>query len=149
MSKSPQVAAEEAQASAMPHLIAPELVEVGADGPRLVGGRCGKCGALSFPKAHVCPECLSLEIATAPVASEGVLYSFSVVHQAPKGWDVPYALGYVDLPDGLRVLSHIGGDLAKIRIDQKLRLGIARVGSDAQGAMLTSYVFTPVSGAAS
>ncbi len=132
-----------------PHFVAPELVDVGPDGPGLVAGKCANCGALSFPKAVVCTECLSENIGAAELSKQGVLYSFSIVHQAPKGWSVPYALGYVDLPEGVRVLAHIvgaGGGVNGIGIDQQVRLGIAPVGTDADGSVLSSYVFTPVDG---
>ena len=130
-------------AAAEPRFVAPALVEITQDGPALVAGRCTACGATSFPKAAVCTECLALDIGTTHLPRQGVLYSFSVVHQAPKGWIVPYVLGYVDLPDGIRVLAHIEGPAAEIAIDQNVELGTARVGTGADGAPLMSYVFSP------
>ncbi len=146
MSKAPQIVANEALAASEPHFVAPELIETTKEGPRLVAGRCKGCGALSFPKAPVCTECLGQDMATTHLAHRGKLYSYSVVHQAPKGWDVPYALGYVDLEDGMRVLAHIEGDAAGIGIDGPVALGVAKVGSDAQGAPLMSYVFKAAGG---
>ena len=69
---------------------------------RLVGGRCDDCGTLFFPSAHVCPECMSEAVAAADLANDGTLYSWSVVHVAPRGWNTPYIAGYVDLSDGVR-----------------------------------------------
>jgi uncharacterized OB-fold protein len=132
-----------------PRLVAPELVDHQDGALRLMGGACRACGALSFPKAQVCAECLSLDIGDRALSSEGELYSFSRVHMAPKGWDVPYVIGYVDLPEGLRVLAHIDESHGAPRISGKVRLGEGRVGSDANGDVLTSYVFAPYDGAAS
>jgi benzoylsuccinyl-CoA thiolase BbsA subunit len=130
-------------ASADPRFVAPNLVRVDASGkPHLVGGRCSKCDAFSFPRAAVCTSCLSEEIAAVDLADEGALYSYSIVHQAPKGWATPYALGYVDLPGDVRVLAHIDVPHEKIAIDMKLRLAIGVVGSDPSGAPLMSYTFT-------
>jgi uncharacterized OB-fold protein len=126
------------------HLIAPELVEIGADdAPHLVGGRCRSCGARSFPRAAVCSECLSEEIDKIALPTEGTLYSYTVVHQAPKGWKVPYALGYVDLPDGVRVLAHIDAPADRLAIDLPVRLDTGIVGADPSGAPLMTYVFVP------
>lgn len=126
------------------NLINPALVAVSEAGePRLCGGRCAACGALSFPRAEVCTECLSTDVETVALPGEGRLYSYSVVHQAPKGWDVPYVLGYVDLPDGLRVLAHIDAPPAAVAIDQKVRLSLGVVGADAEGAPLSTYTFVP------
>ena len=38
----------------------------------------------------------------------GSLYAWSVVHVAPKGWNVPYIAGYVDLPESVP-FAHIVG----------------------------------------
>lgn len=133
---------------AEPHFVAPELIRIDAKGqPRLTGGKCKSCGALNFPKRHVCAECLGVEIEDTDLASEGTLYSYSVVHQAPKGWDLPYVIGYVDLTDGIRVLAHIEGAPDTLRMDGKMRLGVGRVGSDEGGKEIMSYVFKPAEGA--
>lgn len=131
-------------AQAAPSLISERLVTIAADGKAaLAGGRCRVCAALSFPRAEVCTECLSLEVEEATLSSEGRLYSYSVVHQAPKGWKVPYALGYVDLPEGVRVLAHIDAPLQTIAIDQPVRLSLGVVATDASGADLSTYTFIP------
>ncbi|MEP9349447.1 OB-fold domain-containing protein [Xanthobacter sp. KR7-225] len=125
-------------------LINPALVEVrGGGAPRLVGGQCRACGARSFPRAAVCTDCLALDVDPVELACEGKLYSYSVVHQAPKGWDVPYVLGYVDLPDGLRVLAHIDAPAGAVAIGQRVRLALGVVGADAGGAPLSTYTFVP------
>ena len=100
MNKPSAIAVNPEAASVDPRFVAPDLVHVDAKGePHLVGGRCRVCAALSFPRAVVCTTCLSEDIETVDLGSRGKLYSYSIVHQAPKGWAVPYALGYVDLDD--------------------------------------------------
>lgn len=131
-------------AQAAPSLISDTLVTIAADGSaRLEGGRCKACAALSFPRAAVCTQCLSLEVDGTALSSEGRLYSYSVVHQAPKGWKVPYALGYVDLPEGIRVLAHIDAPFHAIAIDQPVRLSLGVVATNASGADLSTYTFVP------
>lgn len=130
-------------ASADPRFVAPNLVRVDASGrAHLVGGRCKNCGASSFPSATVCTSCLSEDIETVDLGDEGKLYSYSVVHQAPKGWTTPYTLGYVDLPGDVRVLAHIDAPLDSIAIDMPVKLSIGVVGTDPAGASLMSYTFT-------
>jgi uncharacterized OB-fold protein len=138
-----RIVANEPLAQSEPHFVAPDLIEVTTDGPRLIAGKCGACGALSFPKAAVCSQCLSQDLSTAHLSTEGRLYAFAVVHQAPKGWTVPYTLGYVDLPEGLRVLAHIEG---KPSMDASVRLATGPVGTDTDGGALLSYVFTTAGG---
>ena len=99
--------------------------------------------ALSFPRAQVCAECLSQDIGATHLSEHGDLYAAATVYQAPKHWDVPYTLGYVDLPEGIRVLAHIEGEAA---IGARVELGIGRVGTDPSGQILSSYVFRPAEG---
>jgi uncharacterized OB-fold protein len=123
-------------------LIAPELVEIDGQGrPRLIGGCCRRCGDMSFPRARICTGCLAEEIEPVALSSRGKLYSYAIVHQAPKGWIVPYTLGYVDLPDGVRVLAHIDVPSAKLAIDMDVELAVGTVAVAPDGAPRSSYVF--------
>jgi benzoylsuccinyl-CoA thiolase BbsA subunit len=128
-----------------PRFVAPDLVSVDADGvPRLTGGRCRACEARSFPRTPVCTSCLSEDIAACDLGDRGTLYSYSIVHQAPKGWSVPYALGYIDLSEDVRVLAHLDVPASAIKIDMPMKLSVGVVGTDAAGASLMSYTFAPV-----
>ena len=85
-----------------------EHVIAGAGGGlRLRGGRCASCGALAFPKPGICTSCLSEDIADVPLAGDGALYAFSVIHVGGRRGRLPYALGYVDLSDGVRVFTEL------------------------------------------
>jgi uncharacterized OB-fold protein len=76
------------------------------------------------------------------VDGAGTLYSFSIVHAAPKHWNAPYALGYVDLPSGLRVLGQVQ-PMQKARIGAACRLELGMVGTRPDGKPAVSYVFVP------
>jgi uncharacterized OB-fold protein len=145
MTKPSTLVINQEAANADSRFVAPDLVALDSKGtPRLIGGRCGNCQALSFPRAAVCVSCFSEDIEKVQLAEQGTLYSYSIVHQAPKGWAVPYALGYVDLPDNVRVLAHLDAPAEKIAINMPMRLSVGVVGADASGAPLLSYTFTIV-----
>src|SRR6266852_835194 len=91
-------------------LASPHLVEIADNQIWLKGGKCKSCGKLSFPFSTICCFCQEEQMTPARLARDGRLYAFSIVHAAAKGWRVPYVLGYVDLADGIRVLSHIEAD---------------------------------------
>lgn len=120
-------------------------LRVGADGtPTLIGMSCGDCGAKAFPPAPVCPECMSEKISDIELSQTGSLYTWSVVHVAPKGWNVPYIAGYVDLPEGVRVFAHIvGADPEALEMDMDVMLTTATLGENEDGPV-ESYAFTPV-----
>lgn len=136
--KAPQEAAGDPEFEG---LIEPSSVRrVANGGLRLVGGRCRSCGAVSFPRVSVCHKCLSEDINEEGFGPTGRLYTATVVHQAPEMWDVPYAIGYVDLTDDLRVLAHLEMT-ADLTIGTTLHLKVANVGTDQTGAPIDTYVF--------
>jgi uncharacterized OB-fold protein len=109
----------------------------------LVGQRCEDCGKTLFPKTGICPSCRSVNLRDCEMPPQGVLYSWSVVHVAPKPWITPYVIGYVDLPNDVRVFSHIGGDPRGLRVDMPVRVEAADVGVDAQGQPRAFFRFSP------
>ena len=129
-------------ANADPRFVSPDLVQIDAGGkPHLMGGRCKNCGASSFPRCDVCTSCLSEDIEAVILGDEGTLYSFSIVHQAPRGWSTPYALGYVDLSNEIRVLAHLDIPAASIAIDMPVKLAVGIVGASDTGMPMYSYTF--------
>lgn len=100
-----------------------------AENPTLLGSRCTECGRKAFPYREVCPSCTALEAAEqVDLSKHGVIYSFTVVRQAPPGLETPYVLGYVDLPDDeVRVMSRIEGVTPEdVAIGQRVRLTARR-----------------------
>lgn len=124
-----------------PQSLAGDSLSVDAEGrPTLVGGVCRSCGALAFPYTPICSSCMSEEIERAPMPGQGTLYSFTVVHVGPKNWAKPYAVGYIDLDNGVRVFSHLRGSVA---IGQTAELAVAEIGKNAEGVPITTFVFQP------
>lgn len=120
-------------------LLCGEAAEIGADGlASLIGGRCADCGARAFPVPPVCTGCMGENIVLEKLPRTGTLYAFSVVHIAPKKWKKPMTIGYVDLPDGVRVFTHLEGD--DLAIGDTVEIAIGEVGRDEDGA-IESFVF--------
>jgi uncharacterized OB-fold protein len=94
------------------------------DRPALLASRCGSCGAVTFPPEDVCPGCYRSDtIREVRLSSEGTLYSYTVIRSAPPGFTAPYAVGYVDLPEGIRLFSQILTDrFEDLRIGMPLAL---------------------------
>ena len=128
--------------------IAGDAVRREPDGTvRLVGSECGDCNARVYPPSDVCCECMSENMLPLAMGPAGTLYSYSVVHAAPKGWTLPFVAGYVDLPEGVRVFAHIVDiDPARITMDMPVEATIAVLGSDDQGHPVESYAFKPAAG---
>lgn len=122
--------------------LADEVLANDADGrPVLIGGCCNACGAALFPFAAVCPHCMSEDMRREPMPRQGKLYSFTRVHVGPKTWEKPFAVGYVDLENGVRVFSHLRGEA--FEIDAPVELAVANIGMSAEGVPISTFVFQP------
>jgi len=116
-----------------------DAVEVNALGQAvLMGGACKDCGNQTFPRAPVCCVCMSENIAPTAMPRTGTLYAFSTVHVTAKKWKNPMRIGYVDLPNGARVFTHLDG--AALAIGDLVEVGVGIVGHDENGPM-ESFVF--------
>jgi uncharacterized OB-fold protein len=94
----------------------------------LLGSHCKHCDARTFPAHTVCPFCLSDQVETVPLSSAGNLYSFTFVHIAPAAWEVPYGIGYVDLPEGVRLFGKLAdADNTHWKLDQQVRVEVKAV----------------------
>ncbi len=72
----------------------------------VVGSRCRKCGRVYFPRKRVCVDCMQWdEVDEVPLSKEGKLISFSVSRDPMRGFPIPYAFGYVMLPEGIMIYS--------------------------------------------
>jgi len=123
------------------------------EGPRLLGSRCVSCGTPYFPKSAVChnPNCQESRIEDAAFGPRGNLWSCAVQDYpppAPTRYDepyVPYALGVVDLDEGLRVLGRIETDDQKsMRIGMNVELVLATLCHDKEGNEVVTWKFRPV-----
>lgn len=91
---------------------------------RLAIQRCRECGKLRHPPGPACPRCHSLAWAPTDVSGRGKLHSFTVVHHPPvPGFLGPAIIVLVDLDEGVRLVSNIGGvDPATLVIGESLEV---------------------------
>jgi benzoylsuccinyl-CoA thiolase BbsA subunit len=115
-----------------------------ADGrKKLSASACAGCGKLTFPPAPLCSHCGSENVAPAPLSEHGSLYTYSVLHVGARGWPAPYVLGYVDLPEGVRVFSHIDGAPEALRIDMPVSLQIRTPIKNPEDQDVLAFTFGP------
>ena len=115
---------------------------VRADPPALLGGRCGSCAELSFPVEAYCPFCGTAGPEAVPLATTGTIYSFTVARFAPPGYagEVPFAVGIVELEDGIRVASTLLAEpLEALEIGATVRFGLLEVATDDGPALSYAY----------
>ncbi|WP_221348995.1 bifunctional MaoC family dehydratase N-terminal/OB-fold nucleic acid binding domain-containing protein [Streptomyces beigongshangae] len=108
---------------------------------RLLIQRCTECGTPRFPWLPGCNSCGCPEWDTVETAGEGTVYSYVVMHHPPfPAFDPPYAVGLVELAEGVRIISNVVGvPHDRVRIGMPVRLEFERVDEE-----LELPVFRPV-----
>lgn len=85
---------------------------------KLLIGRNSKTGKTHYPPRPVCPFDDEGEVEWVEASGRGTIYSFSIMRAK-----VPYAIAYVELEEGPRMMTNIiGADFAAIRIGQPVTL---------------------------
>ena len=100
--------------------------------------KCGRCGAHQYPAETFCYECGAREMFWVRVKGEGVIYSFTVVHQVYHKLFklfVPYVVAIVQMDEGPRMLSAMLGLKRTLRIGERVKPCIRVV--DKEKAFLT------------
>ncbi len=77
----------------------------------LEGSRCDHCGTVAFPVSCSCSRCGRGDTSTFPLSSQGRVWAYTVQRFPPKSPPYappaegfhPFAVGYVELPEGIKV----------------------------------------------
>ena len=134
--------------------VADGIFEIRDGKPVLLGTRCTNCGNHMFPRQTGCPRCLFNEQEDVELATAGTLWTWTVQAFPPKappylgpvGDDfTPYGVGYVELPDQLRVEGRLTvADPEHLKIGMPMELVLEPLSLDEDGNQIVTYAFAPV-----
>ncbi|GAB7102892.1 bifunctional MaoC family dehydratase N-terminal/OB-fold nucleic acid binding domain-containing protein [Streptomyces phaeofaciens JCM 4814] len=95
---------------------------------RLLLQRCADCAGLRFPWLPGCADCGCPDWDTVDACGEGTVFSYVVLHHPPfPAFEPPYAIGLVELAEGVRMVSNVVGvPYDKVRIGMPVRLEFRR-----------------------
>lgn len=133
---------------------APDVFTWPADEPRLIGGRCGECSAVTFPRQGSCARCGSVEVEQHLLPRRGTLWTFTTQEFLPKepyaGGETmetfrPYGVGIVQLGDEVRVEARLTvADPEQLQIGMDLELAIVPFRVEPDGTEVLTFAFAPV-----
>lgn len=117
----------------------------------LIGSRCRSCGEVFFVKRERCENCQSQDLEDITLSTKGKLYAFSVMYYpAPPPYKppdpfVPYGLGWIELPEGIRIYSLLTeNDPSKLKVGMDMELVIDKLEKDEKGNDVMIYKFRPI-----
>jgi uncharacterized OB-fold protein len=95
---------------------------------KLMAGKCTRCGKIHLPPRPLCDNCFSQQFTWIPVSGKGKLLTYTIIHIAPQQFQAlaPYAVGIVQLENGLKIpgmISGIAPEQLKIGMDLTIDFG--------------------------
>ncbi len=128
-----------------------------ADAPQLMASRCASCGEVTFPRQEACPSCTARKAEEILLSPRGRLWTFTIQRfpppvppyegEADREKFVPFGVGYVELPEGVRVEARLTeNDPERLAIGMEMELVVEPFGRDEAGRELLTFAFRPVEG---
>jgi uncharacterized OB-fold protein len=95
---------------------------------KLMAGKCQRCGKIHLPPRPLCDNCFSQKFMWTEVSGKGKLVTYTVIYIAPQQFQAlaPYAVGIVQLENGLKIpgmISGVASEQLKIGMDLTIDFG--------------------------
>ena len=113
---------------------------------KLLGGKCKKCGKVHLPPRPLCDDCFSKAFEWVELPKRGKLLTYTIIHVAPIQFQemTPYAVGVVQLEEGIRIPGMIRGiALEKISIGMDLIMDFEACEATQAWPQWSRYYFKP------
>ena len=114
---------------------------------RMEASQCTSCNAIHLPDRLICPECGHDEFSKMNLSGKGKLKTYTIIRTAPSGFTdfAPYAVGVVELDEGLSVLGQITDcDPEQLNLGDRLTSKFRRMNEEGKtGMIMYSYKFVP------
>jgi uncharacterized OB-fold protein len=125
-------------------LLDANLVRETPEGWVLVAQKCRSCGRLAYPKKRFCPQCLGEDLAEQPLSRIGTLHTYTRTYVGPPRLGSPYTVGFVDLPEKIRVFAPIVEGDTELQVGQTMELVMDVLWREEGGEEVVSYKFRPL-----
>lgn len=106
---------------------------------RLEASKCKECGKIFFPPRLICSNCKSRDFENIKLSREGKLLTYTIIRVAPSQFvdQVPYAVGIVELKEGVNLLMQITDcDLDKLEIGMNVRIEFRKIQEDGDAGII-------------
>jgi len=113
---------------------------------KLMAGKCTKCGKIHLPPRPLCDQCFSQEFEWVEVSGKGKLLTYTIIHIAPPQFQamVPYAVGIVQLENGLKIPGMISGAAPEqLKIGMELTIDFGTCSTAQPWPQWPRYCFKP------
>jgi uncharacterized OB-fold protein len=113
---------------------------------KLMAGKCMRCGKIHLPPRPLCDNCFSQEFTWVEVSGKGKLLTYTVIHIAPPQFQAlaPYAVGILQLENGLRIPGLISGvTQEQLKVGMELTIDFGTCDTAQSWPQWSRYCFKP------
>jgi len=114
---------------------------------RLEAAKCKKCGAICFPPRLICPNCKSREFEAIRLAEKGKVITYTIIRVPPQQFvdQAPYAIGIVELNDGVKLTGQIVDcDFEDLKTGLRVKIEFRKIFQEGEAGILCyGYKFVP------
>ncbi|MBD3225557.1 MAG: transcriptional regulator [Caldithrix sp.] len=106
---------------------------------KLEAGKCKSCGYIVFPMRLICPKCQNQDFDSINLSREGTLITYSVIRVASSRFvnQAPFAVGIVELKEGVRILSQITDcNINELKSGMKMQVEFRRIFDDGSSGVI-------------
>ena len=113
-------------------------------GGRLLASKCKSCGQIYFPALERCVECYRQDMEEVKLSKTGKIYTYTVVQMPVKNYEPPFALAWVELPEGVRLFTQLKDwENKELKIGMDVNLVIDTLWEEEEKEVY-GYKFVPV-----
>jgi len=114
---------------------------------RLEANQCKECGITFFPPRLVCPQCKKRELEPTKLTETGKILTYTIIRVPPHQFanQAPYAVGIVELDDGVKLTAQIVDcDFEDLEVGKRVRVEFRKVYQEGESGILCyGYKFVP------
>lgn len=114
---------------------------------RLEAEKCRRCGQVYFPPRLICATCGSKEFDPVKLAEKGKVLTYTVIRVPPHQFvdQAPYAMGIVELEDGVKVMAQIVDcSFNELRVGLPVKIEFRKIFEEGEaGIICYGYKFVP------
>ena len=114
---------------------------------RMEANKCKSCGIVFFPPRLICSECKNREFEKTRLAEKGKILTYTIIRVPPRQFvdQAPYAVGIVELDDGVKLTGQIVDcDFEDLEIGKRVKLEFRKIFDEGESGILCyGYKFVP------
>jgi uncharacterized OB-fold protein len=111
---------------------------------RLIASRCADCGRVGFPARPICIFCQGRNTERINLSRRGRLHTFTICRMPVQHIEPPYAIGYVDMPEGVRVFALLSDWEEKdLEVGMEMEMEVTTLYEE-DGKEVIAYKFHPL-----